>query len=78
MVDVLVVDDEPGVQEFAQMTLRQANVNCRTTASAKGALQLAARAGNRDLPWSYSAGTLPASWRPEPAAAEHAPLSANR
>ena len=42
MIDVLVVDDEPGVQEFVRMTMRQARGNCRAAASATHALELAA------------------------------------
>ena len=43
MIDVLVVEDEPGVQEFVQMTLQRANMICRTAATGDGALILAAK-----------------------------------
>jgi CheY-like chemotaxis protein len=43
MIDVLVVDDEPGVQEFVQMTLQRANMICRNAATGDGALILAAK-----------------------------------
>ena len=33
MIDALVVDDEPGVQEFVQLTLQRANMICRTAAT---------------------------------------------
>jgi DNA-binding NtrC family response regulator len=42
MIDVLVVDDEPGVQEFVWMTLQRADMNCRTAATGDRALELAA------------------------------------
>jgi DNA-binding response OmpR family regulator len=41
MIDVLVVDDEPGVQAFVQMTLQRANMYCRTAATGESALKLA-------------------------------------
>ena len=40
MIDLLVVEDEPGVQEFVRLAMEGQNVNCRFAASAERALKL--------------------------------------
>jgi CheY-like chemotaxis protein len=43
MTDVIVVDDEPGVQAFVHLVLQQVCADCRAAYSAQEALALAAR-----------------------------------
>jgi CheY-like chemotaxis protein len=42
VIDVIVVDDEAGVQEFVRLTLLRVGATCRAASSADNALKLAA------------------------------------